>query len=331
MKRALEISRFGLGYVSPNPLVGCVLVKNKNIIGEGWHRQIGQAHAEVNAVSNVSDHTLLDGSTAYVTLEPCSHHGRTPPCTDLLINKGIKRVVVSLQDPFERVNGKGIAKLRENGVKVDIGLFQDEAAFINRRFLTNVNKSRPYVILKWAQTSNGFIARNNYDSKWISSEQSRQLVHRWRAEEDGILVGYSTAKYDNPTLNVRTWSGQNPKPIFIDPSLSLKGIQLYDCESICINELKSEVLGKCLLVKVKDTHNIPELLQSIQEEGIFTLIVEGGSKTLRSFIKQDVWDEARVFTSSLTFADGIQAPIMEHDSTEVEMIGPDKLEYFYNS
>jgi diaminohydroxyphosphoribosylaminopyrimidine deaminase/5-amino-6-(5-phosphoribosylamino)uracil reductase len=330
MKRALELSKLGIGYVSPNPLVGCVLVKDDQVIGEGWHNQIGEAHAEVNAVASVPDPLLLADCTVYVTLEPCSHYGKTPPCTDLLIQQRVGRVVIAMEDPFSKVNGRGIARLRENGIQVEVGLLRREAMNINRRFITNMTKSRPYVILKWAKTADGFLARKNFDSRWISNEFSRQLVHKWRAEEDGILVGFSTAKYDDPGLDVRSWAGKDPLPIFIDPELSLRGTKLLGKDSICINNIKTAEQGKCHLQKVSDTHNTAEILHSLFNIGLGSIIVEGGAKTLRSFLDHDLWDEARIFTSSATFAEGIVAPTLNQDAHFQKMVDTDRLEYYYN-
>ena len=200
MQRALELARLGLGNVSPNPMVGCVIVKDGKIIGEGHHEQYGGPHAEVNAVQAVKDQSLLPQSTAYVTLEPCSHFGKTPPCADLLVRHQVKRVVICNEDPNPLVAGQGIERLRNAGIEVEIGLLREEGRVLNRRFFTAFEKKRPYVILKWAQTTDGFVARENYDSKWISNTYSRQLVHKWRAEEDAILVGTNTARYDNPSL-----------------------------------------------------------------------------------------------------------------------------------
>ena len=227
MKRAFELAILGRGKVAPNPLVGCVIVKNKKIIGEGFHQAYGAAHAEVNAIKNAT--TEIAGGTAYVTLEPCAHHGKTPPCADLLITQKVAKVVIASQDPFEAVNGAGIKRLKAAGIKVKIGCMQEEEHYLNRRFLTFISKSRPYIILKWAQTQDHFIARTDFNSKWISNPLSRQMVHKWRSEEMAILVGYNTAKHDNPRLTTRDWQGSNPIRIVIDPRNQLnKVLNVFD-------------------------------------------------------------------------------------------------------
>ena len=248
--------------MSPNPLVGCVIVHNGNIIGEGWHGKVGEAHAEVNAIEDVDDKEALKKSTVYVTLEPCSHFGRTPPCSDLLVEMGVPKVVVAMEDPNEKVNGKGVSRLRENGTLVASGLLEDEARFQNRRFITNIKRNRPYVILKWAQTEDGFIARTNYDSKWISNSNSRQLAHRWRSEEDGIMVGSNTVKYDDPMLNVRSWSGRDPKRVYLDRQLELQSTKLVGKDVYCVNETRLGFDERNLL-KVKSTRDIQEVLMMI--------------------------------------------------------------------
>ncbi|MEQ9412696.1 MAG: bifunctional diaminohydroxyphosphoribosylaminopyrimidine deaminase/5-amino-6-(5-phosphoribosylamino)uracil reductase RibD, partial [Cyclobacteriaceae bacterium] len=210
MLRAMELAKNGIGHVSPNPLVGCVIVYEGKIIGEGWHGKYGEAHAEVNAVNAVADKSILNGAAVYVNLEPCAHTGKTPPCADLLVKHKVKRVVIANVDPNPLVAGKGIAKLKDAGVEVLTGVLEEAGRELNKRFFTFLKHKRPFVILKWAQTSDGFIARENFDSKWISNEYSRKLVHKWRTEEDSILVGYNTALYDNPKLTARDWTGRNP-------------------------------------------------------------------------------------------------------------------------
>ena len=210
MHRALELARNGAGKVSPNPMVGCVIVHNGTIIGEGWHQQFGGPHAEPNAIAAVNNQELLKDATLYVTLEPCAHFGKTPPCAHLIIEKQIPRVVVCNLDPNPLVAGKGIKLLKDAGIEVKTGILAQEGAFLNRRFFTYINHKRPFIILKWAETADGFVARENYDSKWISNALSRKLVHKWRTEEDAILVGKNTALYDNPQLTSRDWEGKNP-------------------------------------------------------------------------------------------------------------------------
>ncbi|HKZ37838.1 MAG TPA: bifunctional diaminohydroxyphosphoribosylaminopyrimidine deaminase/5-amino-6-(5-phosphoribosylamino)uracil reductase RibD, partial [Chryseolinea sp.] len=243
MLRAMELALLGSGLVSPNPLVGCVITYEGKIIGEGWHKKYGEPHAEVNAVNSVPDKRTLRESTVYVTLEPCAHFGKTPPCADLLIEHQIKKVVVANLDSNPLVAGEGIRKLRSSGIEVITGVLDKKGRALNKRFFTIMEKQRPYIILKWAETADGFVARKNFDSKWISDEYSRQLVHKWRAEEDAVLVGMRTAQLDNPELNVRNWSGRNPIRIVIDRFLKLnEKIHLFDGsqKTICYNVLKHE-------------------------------------------------------------------------------------------
>jgi len=213
MRRALELAVKGRGKVSPNPMVGCVIVKNESIIGEGWHKQYGQAHAEVNAINEVSDKSLLTGADLYVTLEPCAHHGKTPPCANLVAQYAFRKVYICNVDPNPLVAGKGLEIIQKAGIQTETGILEEDGKRLNARFFTFMQQNRPYIILKWAETGDGFIARNDYSSKWISGNLSRQLVHKWRAEEDAIMVGTNTARYDNPALNVRDWTGTNPTRI----------------------------------------------------------------------------------------------------------------------
>ncbi|WP_422360385.1 bifunctional diaminohydroxyphosphoribosylaminopyrimidine deaminase/5-amino-6-(5-phosphoribosylamino)uracil reductase RibD [Reichenbachiella sp.] len=333
MQRALELAEQGLGAVSPNPMVGCVIVHDDAIIGEGWHERYGEAHAEVNAINKVKNKRLLKESTAYVTLEPCAHFGKTPPCADLLIKHQIKRVVICNQDSFPLVNGGGIAKLMEAGIQVEVGVLSEEGRKLNKRFFTKVEKQRPYVILKWAQTADGFVARENYDSKWISGEQSRKLVHKWRAEEDAIWVGTNTAKHDNPKLNVRDWEGDDPIRLVIDKNLVLsQNLHLFDQEipTICYN-LKKEGKDENLeWVKVRNEKLLDDIFFDMRQRGIQSVFVEGGAHLLQSIIDQGLWDEARIFSSKTRFENGIPAPDLRHVAQETLQIENDRLETFYN-
>lgn len=311
MSRALELAELGRGHVSPNPMVGCVIVHEGKILGEGWHRKYGEAHAEVNAINSVAYESLLSASTAYVTLEPCAHHGKTPPCADLLVTKKLKRVVIAATDSNPLVGGKGIAILEKAGIKVQAGCFAQEARDQNARFFTLIEKQRPYIILKWAQTTDGFVARGNFDSKWISNEYSRSLVHQWRAYEDAILVGTNTAHYDNPTLNVRSWEGKNPLRIVIDKSLRLDtGLNLLDgrIPTIVYNTLEDNKAENIEWKQLPKENFIEALISDLGERKVQSLIVEGGATTLQAFIDDGLWDEARVFTSNITFGEGIRAP-----------------------
>jgi len=311
MLRALELAELGKGRVSPNPMVGCVIVHNGHIIGEGYHQVYGGPHAEPNAINSVKNHTLIPESTVYVTLEPCAHWGKTPPCANLLVEKKVKKVVIGTLDSNPLVGGKGAQILKDAGIEVTSGVLDRKVREQNKRFFTFMERKRPYVILKWAQTKDGFIARENYDSKWISNAYSRQLVHRWRSEEDAIMVGTLTAKYDNPQLNVRDWEGKNPVRIVIDRNLTLDhGLHLFDHRqsTLCYNQVKEEKSENLEHAKLSSGFNIREILEDLYQRKIQSLIVEGGAQLLNKFIQENCWDEASVFTGQVQFGKGIPAP-----------------------
>jgi diaminohydroxyphosphoribosylaminopyrimidine deaminase/5-amino-6-(5-phosphoribosylamino)uracil reductase len=331
IQRTFDLAAMGVGAVSPNPRVGCVIVKDGEVIGEGWHKKFGEAHAEVNAIASVADKDQLAGCTAYVSLEPCSHFGKTPPCSDLLIQHGVRKVVISNLDTNPLVAGEGLKKLKEAGIEVITGVLEKEGRDLNKRFFTYHEKQRPYIILKWAQTSDGFIAHSNYESKWISNEFSRQLVHKWRSEEDAILVGTKTAAHDNPNLTVREWSGRNPVRLVIDRFLRLSdNLNLFDksVPTVCFNLLKHEEHANLKLVRLDEQHFIPQLLTWLHNEKIQSLIVEGGSQTLSFFIESGLWDEARVFSSPRSFHKGIKSPSLQGDLISREQISTDMLQIY---
>jgi diaminohydroxyphosphoribosylaminopyrimidine deaminase/5-amino-6-(5-phosphoribosylamino)uracil reductase len=332
MQRALDLAERGKGTVRPNPLVGCVLVHEGKIIGEGYHEQYGGPHAEVNAIASVTDPKLLADATAYVSLEPCSHWGKTPPCANLLVEKGIKSVVVATLDPNPLVAGKGVKLLEEEGISVQVGLLEREAKWQNRRFFCQQEKHRPYLILKWAQTQDGFMARENFDSKWISSSQSRQLVHQWRAEEQAILVGKNTALHDNPRLNVRDWTGSDPIRVVLDSKLELPAdLHLFDQQipTLCYNLLKSEKLTNLEWVQLPQLS--PEaFLADLHARQIQSVLIEGGSQTIHQFLAAGLWDEARVFTAPIQFERGIAAPKLTQAPAESHAIGEDQLDIYYH-
>lgn len=332
MRRAFELAENGKGHVSPNPLVGCVIVHNGRIIGEGWHMKYGGDHAEVNAVNSIQNRSLLMESTVYVNLEPCSHFGKTPPCADMLVMEKVKQVVISNLDPHPLVDGKGIRKLQEAGIKVRVGICEKEGRQINKRFFTFVEKHRPYIILKWAQTADGFIARENYDSKWISNESSRTLVHKWRAEEDAVLVGTNTAAQDDPKLTVREWKGRNPLRVVVDRSLRLPGhLNLFDRSqaTLCYNTIKDSASENLQLVKLGRSNFIRDMVQDLYNRRIQSLIVEGGTETLLAFMNEGLWDEACVFISPQFFQKGIPAPEMSGPFREIK-IDSDLLRIYYH-
>lgn len=328
MQRALELARIGIGQVSPNPRVGCVVVHQSQIIGEGWHQQFGLAHAEVNALTAVKDESLLPQSSLYVNLEPCSHQGKTPPCADLLIRKKVGRVVIANLDTNPLVSGEGVKRLRQAGIEVVTGILAAEGRELNKRFFTWIEKRRPFVLLKWAETSDGFMARENFESKWISSEYSRQLVHRWRSEEDAILVGSTTAKLDNPALNVRNWSGRNPVRVVLDRFLRLDaGLKVFDRTqpTLCYNLLKHDEHTNLIRVRVDEHDFLQQVMHDLYKRNIQSVLVEGGSQTLQRFIEAGLWDEACIFRSTQSFGNGISAPTIRGKRLPELPCGEDRL------
>lgn len=338
--RCIELARLGAGNVSPNPMVGCVIVNNEKIIGEGFHREYGGAHAEVNAIAAVSDQELLGGSTLYVTLEPCAHHGNTPPCADLIVEKRIPKVVIGTIDPFAKVAGKGIEKLRKAGVDVEVGVLETECRDLNKRFFTFHEKIRPYVILKWAQTLDGFIdvdrEQEDYgEPTWITGGLALRLVHKIRSEEDAILVGYNTARKDNPSLTVRHWAGRNPLRAVIDKNLELPdNLNLFDgfAKTLIFNGISNDKSRMGDLVKINFENNqVPQILGELYRRNVLSVIVEGGKKLLESFILSGLWDEAHVFIGNKLFLAGVQAPKITEKVIESEALDNDWLNVFRNS
>lgn len=330
MHRALHLAALGRGNVSPNPLVGCVIVYNDKIVSEGWHQRYGGPHAEVNAINALGDKSILSESTVYVTLEPCSHFGKTPPCADLLIEHKIKKLVIANLDSNPLVSGNGVKKLREAGIEVVTGILAREGRELNRRFFTFMELNRPYIILKWAQTSDGFIAQENYESKWISNEMSRQVVHKWRAEEDAILVGTRTAAHDNPSLTVRAWSGRNPVRIVLDRFLKLnEKLSVFDRtqKTICYNVIKHEEFENLSLIRVDEAGFIENVVADLWHRKIQSVIVEGGATTLNFFLQSRLWDECRVFKSHRVFNKGIAAPLPAGKVVRRHIIENDLLEF----
>jgi diaminohydroxyphosphoribosylaminopyrimidine deaminase/5-amino-6-(5-phosphoribosylamino)uracil reductase len=312
MHRAIYLANKGLGSVSPNPLVGCVIVHEGKIIGEGWHQKFGDAHAEVNAINSVANKNLLSESTLYVTLEPCSHFGKTPPCADLILSHRIPRVVIANTDPNPIVSGRGIGRLREKGVEVVEGVASGAAAFMNRRFLSAMNNKRPYLILKWAETSDGFMARADGSSKWISGPLARKWVHKWRGEEQAIMAGVKTVITDDPELTVRDWSGQNPVRIIVD----LEGQLTADYKvfngaapTLVYSAIDSNPNNgvERLLIERKDF--LHQMLRDLFSKGIHSIFVEGGAALHQSLMNESLWDELRIFKGSEAFNDGICAPV----------------------
>lgn len=328
MRRCLELALKGLGQTSPNPMVGSVIVADDKIIGEGFHTRAGEPHAEVNAIRSVKEGRRLKKSTLYVNLEPCSHHGKTPPCADLIVKHQIPRVVIGSRDPFPEVSGNGIKKLKEAGTEVVEDVLKEESDDLNRRFITFHTKKRPYVILKWAQTRDGFIdvARQEHEGErpvWITNDLSRKIVHKWRAEEDAILVGTNTALMDNPRLNIRDWFGKDPLRLVVDRTLRLPGhLSLFDGRVPTVVFTEKEQPGSPNLHFRKiDFTNLPvAILEELYSMNMQSVIVEGGAKLLGSFIQAGTWDEARVFTGTQFFENGVKAPEIKGDIVDHQLV-----------
>lgn len=299
MQRALELAALGMGKVAPNPLVGCVVVHQNRIIGEGYHQQYGGPHAEVHALQSVQETHLLPESTVYVTLEPCDHYGKTPPCSLLLLEKQVKRVVVGTVDPFAAVAGKGIARLQAAGIEVQVGILEQACRWQNRRFFTQVEKKRPYIILKWAQSADGYMAPAQPGPYWLSSPESKQLVHQWRAQEAAILVGAQTVVADNPALTTRLVPGNHPMRVVVHSRKLEKHFQVFNDEaaSLCI----AYEAGKL-------TKSIPDILGQLHDKKLQSVLVEGGAHTLAAFLQSGFFDELRVFTSAAVLGAGLAAP-----------------------
>jgi len=336
MQRCLQLAETGAGHTAPNPVVGAILVYNDRVIGEGYHQKYGEAHAEVNCIYSVRDEDkqYIAKSTLYVSLEPCVHFGITPPCTSLIIKYSIPAVVIGCRDSFIDVNGKGIEKLEAAGVHVTAGVLEKECLAMNRRFFTFHNLKRPYIILKWAQSSNNKIAGAGSSRMLISNEFSNRLVHKWRSEEVSVLVGTHTALTDDPSLTTRLWPGKNPVRLVIDRELKLPPhLKLFDgsIETIVFNYLKNEDKGTLHYVQLnKENGIIPQILSALHETKILSVMVEGGAKLLQSFIDTGIWDEARVITNEqLTIGNGLNAPVLKNkELIKVERISTDIISFY---
>ncbi|WP_405246272.1 bifunctional diaminohydroxyphosphoribosylaminopyrimidine deaminase/5-amino-6-(5-phosphoribosylamino)uracil reductase RibD [Cellulophaga sp. Asnod2-G02] len=340
--RCIQIAQNGLGTTAPNPMVGAVIVHKNKIIGEGYTSPYGGAHAEVNAINSVKDKSLLSESTIYVTLEPCSHYGKTPPCADLILKHHIKNVVVGLLDPHEKVAGQGIQKLKDAGCQVTVGVLEKECREHHKRFLTFQEKKRPYLILKWAETRDGFIAPETHlrteekQAFWITNPYSRQLVHQWRTEEQAILVGTNTVLADNPKLNVRSWTGRNPTRIIIDRNLKIdashhvldKSVKTIVFTAVS-DESKYKPDVEYLLIDYSK-EIAAQICEALYLQNIQSILIEGGQRTLQTFIDEDLWDEARVFIGNSTFKNGIKAPSLVGTLKETNILDQDLLNLYYN-
>jgi diaminohydroxyphosphoribosylaminopyrimidine deaminase/5-amino-6-(5-phosphoribosylamino)uracil reductase len=330
MSRCLDLAIRGLGAVSPNPMVGAVLVHENRIIGEGYHEQYGRAHAEVNCINNVKeqDKPLIRHSTLYVSLEPCAHHGKTPPCTDLIIASDIRQVVIGSHDPNPLVAGRGIAKLRDAGVEVTEHILERECEFVNRRFITFHTHHRPYIILKWARSADGFFAPEGARQQWLTDDYSRRLTHRWRTEEDAILIGTNTALIDDPQLTARLWDGRDPVRILIDMALRVPpGSRIFDDQAMTIvyNGLKEGLEHGTVYVRATRDGLPQQIASDLYHRHIQSVIIEGGAYTLTQFIAAGLWDEARIFTSPTLLTAGIPAPQIEGAVSDEQKLSGDTL------
>ncbi|MBK6835688.1 MAG: bifunctional diaminohydroxyphosphoribosylaminopyrimidine deaminase/5-amino-6-(5-phosphoribosylamino)uracil reductase RibD [Bacteroidetes bacterium] len=333
MKFALQFAEKGRGKVAPNPMVGCVIVKDDKVIAEGYHQQYGGPHAEVNAINSLPSNFDFTDCTLYVNLEPCSHYGKTPPCSDLIISKKFKRVVVGNLDTNPLVAGKGIQNLKDAGIEVSSGIINSESRELNKRFFWFHEKKQPYVILKWAETKDGFISREplpaNKEDNWITSAESKKLVHQWRAEEQAIMVGTNTVIVDDPELTTRLVDGNNPVRVIIDRGLKLpRTSKVFSTNGRVIIVTDKDVTDEANITYCKvnfDKDFVKSLLNKLFELSIQSLIIEGGSKLLNSFIEAGAWNEARVFVGEKEFEKGIKAPVFDKTVAEMEIVGVDKL------
>lgn len=340
IKRCIQLAQNGLGTTYPNPMVGSVIIHEEKIIGEGWHRVAGEPHAEVIAINSVKDQSVLKNAAIYVSLEPCSHYGKTPPCSDLIIAKGIKKVVIGSVDPFAEVSGRGIKKLLDAGCEVQVGILEKECQWLNRRFFTFHQKKRPYIILKWAQSRDAFIAPEKQEKRepvWITNPHSNQLVHKWRSEVQAILVGTQTAVADNPKLNTRLWEGPDPVRIVLDRNLRIqKNSALFDgsVKTIVFTETKNDKSSsdKNLIFEAIDfSRDLPrQICEVLHRHEIQSVIIEGGAKTLQTFIEAGLWDEARVFTGGIQLSNGVKAPDFSGKLISETAIKNDNLKIYIN-
>lgn len=342
MQRCIQLASNGLGNTYPNPLVGSVIVHNNKIIGEGYHTKSGENHAEINAINSVKDKSLLKNSTLYVNLEPCSHFGKTPPCSVKIAELQIPRVVIGAIDTTDKVSGKGIKIMQNAGIEVITGVLNTKARQINKRFFTFHEKKRPYIILKWAQTSDGYIdilrnEKSEQKPNWISGATERTLVHKWRANEQAIMVGKNTVIFDNPELTTRNWYGQNPLRLIIDNNLQLvKKFDIFNtsAKTTVINTISQKQISNTLSnIKLSSKNNFHQQIFSyLYSSNIQSIIIEGGQILLQSFIDSNFWDEARVFVGHNFFYQGKKAPILKNSTlTQKQKFNKSSLLFFENN
>ena len=339
MQRCIELALKGSGSVAPNPMVGAVLLHEERIVGEGWHQQFGESHAEVNCINKAIENGHADKlkhSTIYVSLEPCAHFGKTPPCSDLIIKHQIPKVLIGCRDPFKEVDGKGIEKLKAAGAEVTVGVLKEECLELNKRFFTFHQQKRPYIVLKWAQTKNGKIAATTHERLLISNEMTNRLVHQWRSEEAAILVGKNTAALDDPQLTNRYWQGKKPLRLVLDKELELPAsLKLFndDAPTIIFNTKRHNDKGQPRYYQITyDVSMVQQMVHALYQLNIQSVIVEGGARLLESFIDEELWDEARIITNQqLTINDGLAAPQLSNELQVAEhQIGTDHVVFFRN-
>lgn len=337
IQRCIDLALKGKGNVGSNPMVGAVIVLNDEIIGEGYHEQYGQAHAEVNAVNAVQNKALLKDATIYVSLEPCAHVGKTPPCADLIVQHQFKRVVVGCLDSYSEVSGKGIQRMREHGIQVDVGVMEQECRELNKRFFTFHERKRPYIILKWAQTVDGFMdplrTNNEKGIYWITHPETKKVVHQWRAEEAAIMVGKNTAIVDNPSLTTREFKGKNPIRILLDSHLETPiNANLFndEAQTLIFNLDKSAIESSNEWIKV-DKMDLAVIMSVLHKKNIQSVIVEGGKQILEQFIASNLWDEARVLIGENVFLEGLAAPLLNESLVRSTELGKDRLNCYKNT
>lgn len=342
MRRCLDLAKLGAGSVSPNPMVGAVLVHRDRVVAENFHQQFGGPHAEALVIEQVhrdfgaQAQDLLQESVLYVSLEPCAHVGKTPPCADLIVKSKIPRVVIAMEDPSEKVKGKGLQKLTAAGIKVTVGVLEAEATWLNRRFICQIRQQRPYIILKWAETADGFMAPVDRSRKWITGKEAQLLVHRWRSEEDAILVGKGTALADNPQLNVRQWSGKNPMRILIDKHLEVpEHAAIFDTSAptLVFNAEKFDRRAHVSYLELEnfDLYLAQSIVYQLYLMDVQSLLVEGGARTLQLFLDAGLWDEARILQSQdVYWSEGIQSPQIHGVEAAQGKAGRDKWKIIRN-
>ncbi|HEX2920766.1 MAG TPA: bifunctional diaminohydroxyphosphoribosylaminopyrimidine deaminase/5-amino-6-(5-phosphoribosylamino)uracil reductase RibD [Bacteroidales bacterium] len=336
MRRCIDLASCAEGMTFPNPLVGSVIVHNGLIIGEGYHLRAGLAHAEVNAINSVVDRAKLRESTLYVNLEPCSHFGKTPPCADLIISSGIPKVVIGAKDTSRKINGEGIKRLRAAGVEVITGVCENESRWVNRRFFSFVERSRPWIILKWAQSADCFldvIRKEDYNHRptWISGKSERILVHRWRSFEQSILAGAGTIRADEPQLNVREWAGSSPLRIVLSSTGNLPEPPVKAKQIVFTHNVKTKIKsGTDFIVLDKNRESCIQIAEYLYKAGIQSLFIEGGASVLNHFIANNLWDEARIFTGFEKFNNGIEAPLLHGEITGSQYFSKSKLQMCLN-